>query len=206
MSDVEPVGAAPQDRNRRLVVIGVLALIAVLAVVALVVAGSDDENGTDLASEDASTTTSSTSSTTSTTLAPTSTVTAMATSAPQATTTAKPSAATTTAAPKPTIAPARCDPRTSSAKPAEPATTFYEAWRIGDRACADKLGTPEATNEMFALKAGGPEWDFQGCAEVAKPDPHGDCAFTYEGGSTHLKLRFSAATGWSIFEMYQVAD
>jgi hypothetical protein len=171
------------------------ALVAIIVVLALILLlGNDDDDdvatgGTDTTSITLEDTTAS-SSTTSTTVEETTTTTA----------------GTTSTAPETTIPAAQCNPKTSPAAPGAPAMTFYEAWRVGDRDCAEKLGTEDAVDTLFDLEPNGPEWEFQGCNEVADPDPHGDCAFTYEGGSTHFKIVYGAINGWSIFEVYFVAD
>jgi hypothetical protein len=41
---------------------------------------------------------------------------------------------------------------------------------------------------------------------MAAPDPHIDCAFTFEGGATHFKTSYSDTDGWVIFDVYQLAD
>jgi hypothetical protein len=138
-----------------------------------------------------------------TTSSTTSTTVASSTTTASPSTTAAPTS--TTASPAETIPPAQCDPKTDPGKPALPAETFYKAWRIGDRSCAEKLGEPAAVETLFKLKPNGPEWEFQGCTAGDQPDS-GDCAFTYEGGSTHFKVAYSASDGWSVTEVYQVAD
>ena len=184
MSDLEPT---TPDRTRW-IALGALAVVVLALAVVLLLAG-DDDDGDDDAVGASSTTTTVTTATTTTSTSTTSTT-----------------AATTTSAPKATIPPARCDPGTSPAEPGEPAMAFYDAWRIGDRACAERLGTDAAVDELFDLQPNGPGWEFQGCTEVDQPDPHGDCAFTYEGGSTHFKIVYGEIDGWSIFEVYGVAD
>ena len=47
---------------------------------------------------------------------------------------------------------------------------------------------------------------FQGCVEVDDPEPAIDCAFTFEGGSTHYLMNFSDTDGWTVFDVFQVAD
>ena len=164
-----------------------LPLVLLALAAGLTACGSDDAEDT------AAATTTSTSEATSTT-------------APISSTTV---AAVTTSTPMPvpanTIPPAQCNPKTDPAKPALPAETFYKAWRIGDKACAQKLGIPAAVDALFKLKPNGPEWDFQGCTAGQQPDT-GDCAFTYEGGATHFAIAYSAANGWSITKVSQVAD
>ena len=191
-----PPGPPPRDNSwLPWAIAGVLAAI-VLVLVLLLLVNDDDDDTSDLATSVTSSTTSTTAPATTTTLAATTT-----SGAPAAVSTT-----TSTAAPGPTIAPARCTGDTDPAKPALPAMTLYDAWRIGDRDCAEKVATDAAVDTLFKLKAGGPDWEFQGCTEVDEPDPHGDCAFTYEGGSTHFKQRYSDTSGWEIFEVYQVAD
>jgi hypothetical protein len=87
-----------------------------------------------------------------------------------------------------------------------PANTFYEAWRVGDRGCAEKLGTDDAVDTLFKLKPNGPGWEFQGCTEVADPEPHADCAFTYEGGAAHFNIVYGDINGWSVYEVTFFAD
>lgn len=149
-----------------------------------------------------------------TTAAPSSTTpsssTTSATSTTVPTTTAKPavtaSSSTTAPSTTSTIAPARCTGHTNPSDPEAPARTLYDAWRIGDRDCADKLASDKAVSDLFKLQPNGPEWSFQGCQEVADPDPHHDCAFTYEGGASHFLERYGAIDGWQIYEVQFVAD
>ena len=182
---MDPVGPADgRDRRRWMVIAAVVVLLALLLVVLLLAQDDGDDDST-VAASSTSTSTTSLSTTTSTTEAPSST--------------------TTSGAPKTTVPAAQCTPAGDGQKPALPAQAFYTAWRVGDEACAHKLGTDQAVATLFKLQPNGPEWEFQGCTEVAEPKVHGDCAFTYEGGSTHFNLSFADGT-WSIYEVYSVAD
>lgn len=187
-----PDGGDAQRRNMWLIISALVAIIVVLGLI-LLLGGDDNDNVATGATE-----------TTSTTLE--TTTTSSSTTSTTAETTATTEAPTTSTAPKTTIPSAQCNPKTSPAAPGAPATTFHEAWRVSDRDCAEKLGTDDAVDTLFDLEPNGPEWEFQGCTEVAEPDPHADCAFTYEGGSAHFNLVYGAINGWSIYEVYFVAD
>ena len=86
------------------------------------------------------------------------------------------------------------------------AETVFEAWTLGDEACAAQLMTPAARVELFGLDGSEATDQFQGCFEVEEPDPAMDCAFTHEGGSTHFLMNFGDTTGWTVFDVFQVAD
>jgi hypothetical protein len=76
----------------------------------------------------------------------------------------------------------------------------------GDKACAAELMTPAALNELFSRDGSGAHDEFQGCTEQELPDPHTDCAFSYEGGATHYLANFSDTEGWKVYDVTQVAD
>jgi hypothetical protein len=108
------------------------------------------------------------------------------------------------AAPGSTLPAAECNPKTDPQKPALPVVAFYKAWRLGDKACAEKLGNAQSVDFMFKLEPNGPDWDFQGCQPGEQGG--GDCAFTYDGGSTHMAIVYGNVDGWRIVKVYQVAD
>jgi hypothetical protein len=187
--DPPPTGeppAPPPDR-RPWILAAVLGLIALVAIAALLIGGGDD---------DATVTTTTTEATTTTTEATTTTT--------EATTTTT-EATTTTAAPPTTIDPARCADFVPN-DPAPTAELLYEAYTVGDRACAEQQGTPDAVDTLFAIPGGGGGWTFEGCTEEEIPDPHLLCAYSFEGGSTGFRLNFSPTLGWVVYEVFQVAD
>lgn len=184
-----PGGPPREGPDRRVWII--VALLAVIAVLLALLLLSDDD-GDDEATGDTSTSlATTTSSSTSTTEPPTSTTDAPGTSA----------------APPVTLDPDDC--AAAGEGPAQPglaAETVFEAWTLGDEACADLLMTDDALAELFSRDGTGATDQFQGCTEVDQPDPHADCAFTYEGGATHYLLQFSPTDGWQVFDIDQVAD
>lgn len=185
--------AGPPPDRRPWVIAGILGLIAIVAIALLLVGGDDDEDGTSETSTTVEETTTSESTTTSastTTEAPTTT-----------------EAATTTEAPPVTADPAQCrEAGSDPTDPESPAQAVFIAWTRGDEACADELMTDDALAELFARDGSGATDVFQGCTEQADPEPHTDCAFTYEGGATHYKLVFSPTDGWQVYDIEQVAD
>jgi hypothetical protein len=106
-----------------------------------------------------------------------------------------------------TVPPDDCaDAGANGATPGLAAETLYDAWVRGDEACAAELTTPAALAELFDRDGTGANDEFQGCSDVDQPDPHADCAFTYEGGSTHYLMNFSPTDGWQAFDITQTAD
>lgn len=205
---VPPGDDVPPPPDRRLwIIAGILAVIAVIAV-ALLVTSMDDDDEDDVATVDStlveSTTTGSTTSST------TSTSTTTTTSEPEETTTSAPEESTTsTEAPEPpvTAEPALCrEAGSDGTDPGAAAQTVFEAWTRNDTACARELMSDEALDELFSRSGAEARDDFQGCWEYTESDPHFDCAFTYEGGSTHYRLSFSPTDGWKVYDVYQVAD
>lgn len=195
--------AARPPTDRRVLILGVLLVLAVVAIVALLVTRDDgdtsvDETTTSVA-DDTSTSTSSSESTTSTTGAdpePTTTSTA-----------APPTTSTTASTPPVTADPLHCrEAGSDPTDPESPAQAVVIAWTRGDVACAQELMTPAALADLFGRDGSSAEDVFQGCWESTDGDPHVDCAFTYPGGSTHLRMNFSPTDGWTVFEVYQVAD
>ncbi|HJR25154.1 MAG TPA: hypothetical protein VJ804_06750, partial [Acidimicrobiales bacterium] len=147
----------------------------------------DDEDG---AATDTGTTTSSVSSTSST-----------------SSTTSTSVAPTTTAAPAVTVPPEECEQLgENEAQPGLAANTVFDAWVRGDEACAAELMTAPALAELFSRDGAGATDELQGCTEEEEPDPHADCAFTYEGGSTHYLMSYSDTDGWQVFDVEQLAD
>ena len=196
MSDVGDPAPDDQRRRRLLAIVAGLVVVGLIVLVVFMLGGDDDD-------ADSAAATSTTASTTSM-VASTSTVQESTTSTALATTTV-PSPATST--PPVTAVPAQCAEAGSDPDdPGPAAQAVFVAWTRGDTACAAELMTPEAQASLFARDGSGATDVFQGCSEVTDPDPHTDCAFTYEGGSTHYRMNFSATSGWTVFEVYQVAD
>jgi hypothetical protein len=196
-AEVPPTDDEPGGSKLPWVIAAVLVLIAL--VVGALLATRDDDGEREVGLEPVpgeSTTTSTTStSTTSTTTAP-----------PETTTTAPPTT-TTTEAPPVTIPPDQCAEAGDDPEAPEPAAEMvFEAWTLGDEDCAAELMTPAARVELFSLDGTDATDQFQGCFEVDDPDPAIDCAFTYEGGSTHYLMNFGDTDGWTVFDVFQVAD
>lgn len=180
-----PPPGEPADR-RPWIIGGLLVLILVVGLAAIFLGGDDDT------AADATTTTT-------TTTEPTTTTTTT-TTAPTTTTTAP-----TTTSPPPTVAPGLC---TSSA-PDDPETTaqvVYQAYTLGDQECASNLMTSDALDDLFAIPGGGSGWTFAGCFDEDEPDPHTLCAYTFLGGATDFRMNYSDTEGWTVYEVFQVAD
>lgn len=126
---------------------------------------------------------------------------------PSPTTTAAPAATTPgTSATKSTVAPATDAPATSTPSTAPPAPTtsatpastpttpedyakgLYAAWRKGDKATADTLGTPDAVNALFAYEP--TDFTFQDCQGAA-----GSTICTFTAGVGSIEMRVRNATG-----------
>lgn len=202
----DPATGAPRPRAERQlwVIAAVLAVIAVIAVALLFTTILDDDDDS-VATTDSSlveTTTSTSSSSTSTTSTTTTT------SEPEeTTTTSEPEEATTTsAAPPVTSDPGECRDAGSDADPDAAARAVAISWTRGDSACARELMSGDAFDELFSRSGTDANHEFQGCSETDEVGPIFDCAFTYEGGSTHFVMRLSSAGGWQVSEVYQVAD
>ena len=179
-----PGGPPPPPDRRPWIIAGLLAVIAALLLV-LLLAGDDDGDEDEAASTTSTEPSTTTTAATSTTEAPTS----------------------TTEAPPTTLDPADCE--AAGANPATPglaAETVFEAWTLGDEACADLLMTDDALAELFSRDGEGATDQFQQCTEVEEPDPQADCAFTYEGGATHYQMQYSPTDGWQVVDITQVAD
>lgn len=179
--------AEPPDR-RPWIIVGILALI-VAAGLAVLLLQDDDE----AASRDSSTTSSTVEDTTTTSEATTTT---------SSTTT---TTAATTTSPPATVAPELC----VSSDPDEPEPTaevLYQAYTLGDRGCAANLATSEAVDQLFAIPGAGGGWTFAGCFDQEDPDPHTQCSFTFDGGSTSFRMSYSDTEGWTVYEVFQVAD
>jgi hypothetical protein len=182
----------PPPPDRRPWIIAALLAVIVLVLILILLLGGDDDDGDDEASS------------TTTTEPATSTSASSSTTVASTTTTAVP---TTTTSPVVTVPPTECaEAGEGPAQPGAAATTVYEAWTRGDQACAATLMTPAALNELFSRDGAGADDQFQGCTEEDQPDPHADCAFTYEGGSTHYLMNYSATEGWKVFDITQSAD
>ena len=160
-----------------------------MVLLAILLLGGDDDG--DDASTDATTSSSTTSSSTTSTTSASSTT----------------GATTTTEAPPATLDPDACAAAgANGATPGLAAQTVYEAWVLGDEACAAQLMNADALAELFSRDGSGANDTFQGCTEEDQPDPHADCAFTYEGGSTHYLMNYSPTDGWRVFDIEQFAD
>lgn len=181
--------AEPPDR-RPWIIGGLLVLIVAVGLAVLLLGGDDDEAA------------STTSSTTSTTVEETTTTEATTTTTAPTTTTTAP---TTTTSPPSTVAPGLCQ----SSAPDDPDTTaqvVYQAYTLGDRDCAANLATSDAIDQLFSIPGGGGGWSFAGCFPQEDPDPHTQCSFTFEGGSTSFRMNYSETEGWTVYEVFQVAD
>jgi hypothetical protein len=186
-----PVGAVPPPPDRRpWIIAALLALIVAILIVILLLQDDDDDEAAD-----ATSTTSSLETTTSTT------------SASSSTTTSTTEAPTTTEEPGVTVPPEDCaDNGQNEATPGLVADIVFDAWVRGDEACAAELMTPSALAELFSRDGEGATDDFQGCTESQDPGHDADCAFTYEGGSTHYLMDFTDPDGWKVVEVEQIAD
>lgn len=188
-------GGPPPDR-RPWIVAGILALIAIVAIALLLLSGDDDE---DDAGDTTTTSVEETTTTEETTTSESTTTTEAATTTTDA--------ATTTEAPPVTADPAQC--REAGSDPTDPesaAEAVFTSWTRGDEACAAELMSDDALDELFARDGTDATDELQGCTEQADPEPHVDCAFTYEGGATHYLMRFSPTDGWQVYDIEQVAD
>jgi cytoskeletal protein RodZ len=185
-----PPGPPAPDR-RPWIIIGLLAAIVLVLLLVLFLNSDGDDDDVDATSTTTSEAVTSTSESTTSTSAAT-------------TTSAAP---TTTDAPIVTVPPEECaEAGNNPNQPGMVADTVFDAWVRGDKACAAELMTPAALDELFDRDGAGATDEFQGCTEVDQPDPHADCAFTYEGGSTHYLMNFSATEGWKVFDVEQTAD
>lgn len=181
-----PPPGEPADR-RPWIIGGILALILLVGLVLLLL---DDD---DPASDAAATTTTTTEATTTTAEATTTTSSSTTTTAP------------TTTSPPATVAPGLCE----SSDPDDPATTaqvVYQAYALGDEGCAANLMTSDALDQLFAIPGAGGGWTFAGCFDEEEPDPHTLCAYTFEGGATDFRMAYSDTEGWTVYEVFQVAD
>ena len=182
-----PTDEPPPPRDwRPWIIAAIVALIALVGLALLLADDDDDDSATTTTTESTTTTEPSTTTTT------------------QPTTTTSAST-TTTAAPPPTVDPALC----VSSGPDEPepvAEVVYEAFTLGDRSCAGNLATPAAVDQLFAIPGAGGGWTFEGCTEQDVPDPHTLCSYRFEGGSTGFRMNYSETDGWTVYEVFQVAD
>lgn len=182
-----PSDEPPPPRDWRPWILGGLVALVVALGLALVFLDDDETTTT----SDSTTTTEETTTTEATT-----------TTAPTTTTTAP---TTTTTSPPSTVDPARC----VSSGPDEPEPTaevVYEAFTLGDRACAGNLATAEAIDQLFSIPGAGAGWTFEGCVPEDVPDPHTLCGYRFEGGSTSFRMDYSDTEGWTVYEVFQVAD
>jgi hypothetical protein len=178
----------PGSRDWRPWIIGALVALVLLVGLALLLLDDDDETATS-SSSTTTTEATTTSSDTTTTTSPTTTT------APT----------TTTSASAATVPPARC----VSSGPDEPEPTaevVYEAYTLDDRGCAENLATADAIDQLFSIPGGGAGWTFEGCIDQEEPDPHTLCSYRFEGGSTSFRMSYSETEGWTVYEVFQVAD
>lgn len=188
----------PTDRRKVAIIVMTVVIVLLLILLAFVALG-DDDDGDDVA------TTSSTTESTTTTESPDTTAESTTTEAPTTSPTEAPTT-TTSAAPQETIPPERCTGQTSPDEPEPVAVVFYDAWRAGDRACAENVANQDAIETLFANDGAGADWTFQGCFESDDPEPKMDCAHTYPGGSAHFEMQYGAIAGWQIVAVDFVAD
>jgi hypothetical protein len=183
-----PTDEPPPPPDRRPWILAGLVALIVLIGLALLVLDDDDE---DVASTASSTTTSAA---------------AADTTTAQSTTTASTATTTSTTASSPsTVPPGEC----VSSGPDEPepvAQVVYEAFTLDDRACAENLATADAINQLFSIPGAGAGWTFEGCVDEDDPDPHTLCSYRFEGGSTSFRMSYSDTEGWTVYEVFQVAD
>ena len=92
------------------------------------------------------------------------------------------------------------------ATPQAAAKEFYRSWRNHDRVRARKVAGARTVQKLFRTRANGPGWAFQGCNEFDTPDPHFDCAFSYEGGAAIMTVSDSDAFGWFVTGIRFQAD
>lgn len=114
-------------------------------------------------------------------------------------TTTSTSTTTTTTAPPVTIAPERCRGTTGPTSPEPVAETFYDAWTVDDRGCAEQIATEAAIETLFVIDGTDAGWQFQGCDTGDEAvDPETVCRYRYEGGSAHFSMSHGATEGWQI--------
>jgi len=123
------------------------------------------------------------------------------------TTTVTPMNPTTTVAPTTTVkgkTTATTSPSAAKATTAEAAASrLFDAWKAGDKTKARQVATEAAVSELFSHPYSEPAPTFQGC------DPDGStfiCSYTYEGGATQFTVSGSAATGFTVTKVGQIAD
>ncbi len=80
---------------------------------------------------------------------------------------------------------------------------MYDAWTIGDRACAEEFSTDEALDELFSVSGQGNNWVFQGCFNEGQEQR---CAYTYPGGSASFLMQLSVIDGWVVTTVEFFAD
>lgn len=87
------------------------------------------------------------------------------------------------------------------------AITLYDAWRVDDRDCAERIATEEAIDSLFVIDGSDADWDFQECViDEEAADRDTDCTFRYEGGTAHFALHRVPVDGWQIYDVDFVAD
>jgi hypothetical protein len=122
-------------------------------------------------------------------------------------TTAEPGSTTTLLLP--TTAPSTGGATSTTAKPPKltlpdaAAKHLYAMWKVNDEDGALLYATKSAVDTLFAHPYTGPEQEFMGCTPTGST---WDCAYLYEGGSTHFTVEGSAADGYRVTKVQQVAD
>jgi hypothetical protein len=185
-----PPPRRPDEPDRRpWILVGLLAALVVVLIAILLL--RDDAGDGDTVAGGSTTSSSVADSSTSSTAAPS--------------TTTSTTEATTTTSPVTTVDPAECAAAgAEQAKIGQAAQAVYEAWVRGDGGCAHQLMTDDAFDELFSRDGTGAQWQLQGCTNKILPKVHADCAFSYEGGATHLLGTFDGS--WTFYDVEQVAD
>jgi hypothetical protein len=179
--------AEPPDR-RPWIIVSLLLLVVAAGLAVLLLQDDDDTTSTE-------------SSTTSSTAEETTTTGETTTTTSSTTTTTAP----TTTSPPATVTPGLCV-SSGPDEPEAPAQVVYQAYTLGDRDCAANLATSDAIDQLFSIPGGGGGWSFAGCFDQEDPEPHTQCSFTFEGGSTSFRMNYSDTEGWTVYEVFQLAD
>lgn len=85
--------------------------------------------------------------------------------------------------------------------------TFYDAWTVNDRACAEKIATDEAVDTLFMIDGSEAQWEFQECTiDEQTADRDTVCSFRYEGGTARFALHRVPVDGWELYDVDFQAD
>jgi hypothetical protein len=164
------------NQQRVLTVLGVVALVAIVGAVAAFATGGGDDPKVSVGG--ASTTSSS----------------AVTAPIPSSTTVVSPS----TLAGQPTPTTGICS------LPEDASQAFVDGWLAGDRAAAERCGSPDAVNTMFQTSGAGAQYTFQGCDSTDPGVP--TCSYTYPGGAARLTIEGTEAAGWKVTKVEYTAD